>query len=425
MSGCHASPPSRPPAAGGWKKLELAILEDYDKDEDLREVARDFALFQSLGIHTWRGSFGWDDYEPSPGRYDFAWLDRFAALADSSGIRLRPYLGYTPEWAAEGRRTDGSVWNDPPARLDDWSRFVTALATAMKRHRNVASYEIYNEENVRAWWDGSAAEYDSVLVTASRAIRAADPRAQVVLGGMVWPDPDWVETACGVDAGAFDAVPFHAYPETWTPDSIRVENYLGTAYRDLLAAVDSCGSKPVWINETGFATVAGKSETDQAAWWARALATFAAAPRVSLIGIYEIKDLRPDHPAIGGAANYHLGLTRVDRTPKQAFRTVAYMGRFFAAESIRVEDAAVVVRAAGDRAHLQTHLFRRPDGRRLLVIWTYGQAASVDVRIPGGFTAARWVTLNGDEKPMEATRNGWLRHVALRRDRPVMVALDP
>jgi len=41
------------------------------------------------------------------------------------------------------------VWNDPPRHVSDWYRFVRALATAMRRHRNIRSYEIYNEENVR------------------------------------------------------------------------------------------------------------------------------------------------------------------------------------------------------------------------------------------------------------------------------------
>ncbi|HEX5581509.1 MAG TPA: beta-galactosidase, partial [Gemmatimonadaceae bacterium] len=82
------------------KRLEFAILEDYDKGDDLAEVERDFRLMRELGVTTWRGSFGWDDYEPDSGRYDFEWLHRFAERAARHGIRLRPYLGYTPEWAA-------------------------------------------------------------------------------------------------------------------------------------------------------------------------------------------------------------------------------------------------------------------------------------------------------------------------------------
>jgi polysaccharide biosynthesis protein PslG len=67
---------------GTAKRVSFAVLEDYDKGEDLAEVARDFELMRDLGVRTWRGSFGWDDYEPAPGRYDFAWLHRFADLAE-------------------------------------------------------------------------------------------------------------------------------------------------------------------------------------------------------------------------------------------------------------------------------------------------------------------------------------------------------
>jgi hypothetical protein len=129
------------------KPISFSILEDYDKGEDLREVARDFALMKALGVTTWRGSFGWDDYEPRRGAYDFAWLHDFIELAARHGIQLRPYIGYTPAWAGVGRLADRAVWNDPPARVADFGRFVEAMARALRRHPNVLSYEIYNEEN--------------------------------------------------------------------------------------------------------------------------------------------------------------------------------------------------------------------------------------------------------------------------------------
>lgn len=55
-----------------WKPVSFAILEDYDAGDDLAEVRADFELFERLEIRTWRGSLGWDDYEPERGRYDFA-----------------------------------------------------------------------------------------------------------------------------------------------------------------------------------------------------------------------------------------------------------------------------------------------------------------------------------------------------------------
>src|SRR4051812_26778596 len=92
------------PAAGfarplRGKKVSFAILDDYDKGDDLAGVAEDFQLMKDLGIDTMRTSFGWDDYEPERDQYDFAWLKRFVALAAKNGVKLRPYIGYTPKWA--------------------------------------------------------------------------------------------------------------------------------------------------------------------------------------------------------------------------------------------------------------------------------------------------------------------------------------
>jgi beta-galactosidase GanA len=68
------------------KSITFAILQDYDKGTPLDSVARDFARMRELGVGTWRGSFGWDDYEPAPGRYDFGWLHRFVDTAARYGI---------------------------------------------------------------------------------------------------------------------------------------------------------------------------------------------------------------------------------------------------------------------------------------------------------------------------------------------------
>jgi len=104
---------------------------------------------------------------------------------------------------------------------------VRTVAGKLRAHASILSYEIYNEENAKLWWDGTAANYAKVLLAASREVRREDSRAKVLLGGMVWPDAGWVESACSVGHNSFDILPFHAYPETWTPDTVTVENYLG------------------------------------------------------------------------------------------------------------------------------------------------------------------------------------------------------
>jgi hypothetical protein len=89
-------------------------------------------------------------------------LHLFANLADRHAITLRPCIGYTPAWAASGG-SDKDAWNDPPRDLSDWERFVGRLATEMRRHRNIASYEIYNEENVAQCGTDRLRSYNEVL----------------------------------------------------------------------------------------------------------------------------------------------------------------------------------------------------------------------------------------------------------------------
>jgi hypothetical protein len=304
-------------------------------------------------------------------------------LADSTGISLRPYLGYTPAWAGRAGKDD-QAWNDPPRRLADWGRFVGALVGALAAHPSVKSYEIYNEENVALWWDGTLQDYAAVLDAGAQVVRGSDPDAQVVLGGMVWPDTEWLEGTCDDGSGPFEVLPFHAYPETWTPESVTVENYLGADFqREFLdPAAERCGPKPVWINETGFATTPGKTEQQQADWWVRAFATFLSAPGVEHLGIYEIKDQRPDTPVIGDSPNYYLGLLRVDRTPKLAFHTVKMLLRLFGTDSITVADQELAVRVReGGQGKLYHHLFIRPDGRQLVFVWARDASRVVDLQL--------------------------------------------
>jgi hypothetical protein len=397
------------------KPISFAILEDYDKGHDLREVAQDFERFRTLGIPVWRGSFGWDDYEPTPGRYDFAWLEQFARLADSMGISLRPYLGYTPDWAARHGQ-DEHTWNDPPRLVGDWVRFVSAIATRLRPYRSVLSYEIYNEENVPLWWEGTADEYARVLRGSADAIRRIDPDAQVLLGGMVWPDLAWLEESCDGGRAPFDVLPFHAYPETWTPDSITVENYLGPPYRrDFLPQADQlCGRKPIWINEVGFATTPGVSEQAQAEWWVRAFATFLAEPRVEHQGIYEIRDQRQGTPVIGDAPNYYLGLLRPDGTPKLAFTTVQLLVRLFGSDSISVADSELRVRVTqGSAGKLYHHLFIHPDGRQLVFVWDRTSSPTVELGLPRRLSRVTAYAANGQATPWRDISGRSIRRVKL------------
>jgi hypothetical protein len=204
---------------------------------------------------------------------------------------------------------------------------------------------------------------------------------------MVYPDVQWIEAVCqGTGAGRrVDVIPFHAYPETWTPEDVTVETYLGPQFASgFLAEADAaCGRKRVWINETGYATLPGRSEEDQARWWIRAAATFLAQPRIDHLGIYEIKDLRRDREAIGDAPNYHLGITYADRRRKMAFTTIQRLVSMLGTQAIATADAGAIASSSAADGDLYRYLFRAADGRQFLFLWTRRTPATVTLR-PNG-----------------------------------------
>lgn len=409
------------------KDVSFAILEDYDKGQDLADIAQDFQLMNELGIDTLRCSFGWDDYEPQRGQYDFVWLQQFVQLAADHGIKLRPYLAYTAPWA--GNDGDGTYWNDPPADYQDWYNFVHNLASALSAYPNVLSYEIYNEENDSFWWEGDVEQYKETLRQGALAVRVADPGAQVIIGGLVFPDYDWMAPIIQNGyAQYYDITPFHAYPETWSRNNIVVENYLDVQYHDWFVPLNNNEGEgePIWINEMGFATTPGKTEGQQANWWARAFATFLADPHIEHLGVYEIKDLDPNSPAIGDEANYHLGLTYTDRQKKLAFHTVDMLTDLLDVGSLTIaDDEADVTVTSGRASDLHHHLFKRPDGKQVLFVYDKGASPTVSVTVQSPGSAATRYALDGSSTPHADFDGQTLSNINLAEGEVAIFQIDP
>jgi polysaccharide biosynthesis protein PslG len=436
LSACTLTPTAaqRPEAPAGnpqlaGKPISFAILEDYDKGEDLAEIALDFQLMQELEIDTLRCSFGWDDYEPEQGEYDFEWLEEFVTLADQHGIKIRPYIGYTPEWAGAEGSDDDVYWNNPPADPEAWYDFVYNLALTLKDHPNVLSYEIYNEINDPVWWDGSIEAYQETLKQASLAIRAADPDAQMILAGLVFPDDDWLGpiTEEGY-AQYYEITPFHAYPETWSEPETVVENYLGTQYQDFFVVYNNTQGEgePLWINEMGYAMTPGRTEEQQANWFARAISTFLAAPEIEHIGVYEIKDLPQDNAVVGDEANYYLGLTYPDRTKKLSFYTVDMLTDLLDVGTITPADAeAAVTVTAGEAQALYHHLFKRPDGSQVLFVYDKSGAPTVTITLQTPGSVAYRYELNGNSAEYASFDGHTLSDLELSEGNVAIFRIEP
>jgi hypothetical protein len=297
-------------------------------------------------------------------------------------------------------------------------------------HPNVLSYEIYNEMNLSLWWDGSIEQYMETLKQAAQAVHAADPNAQIILGGLSEPDARWLRPLMQAGyARYYDILAFHSYAETWTDANAVVEKYLGVEYQNqFLADQQQYGEgEPVWVNEMGYATTPERTEEQQANWFARAISTFLARPEIEQIGLYEIKDLDPGVEAIGDAKNYYLGLTYKDRTKKLAFHTVDLITDLLDTGTLTIADTQVQVLAGNQEAtkYLFYHLFIRPDGAQVLFVWDRVRDSSITLQLQTPGSSAEYFSLAGEAAPYPAFDGSTLKDIQLTAGSVQIFRINP
>ena len=58
-------------------------------DKNIEKIKRDIQLMKAAGFNAVRmGHLAWDSYEPSEGKFDFAWFDKVMDLMNEAGIKV-------------------------------------------------------------------------------------------------------------------------------------------------------------------------------------------------------------------------------------------------------------------------------------------------------------------------------------------------
>ena len=189
LGGCGAGEDPAPAAPAGFFGV---APQDPPNDADL-------ARMQAGRVGSYHLLLSWARVEASPGAYDWSAYDELLGKLARTGIEPIPYVFGTPAGYAE----EPSV---PPVRdpeaLEAWEAFLTAAAArygpdgefwqAFARTdpgvepRPLQVWEIWNEQNSPTFWapEPSEREYALLLKRSSKALTAADPEAQVMVGGM-------------------------------------------------------------------------------------------------------------------------------------------------------------------------------------------------------------------------------------------------
>jgi hypothetical protein len=215
----------------------------------------------ALGTHWVRMFATWPDLEPQRGTFAPNWIASYEQTFRSlpAGTKVLLDVVGTPEW-----ETGSNNEHTPPANPYDYAAFVAGLARQFGTR--VSAYEVWNEEDSPNWWAGgpNPAAYAQLLKVTYPAIKAADPSATVVLGGLTGNDYEFLEGVYQAGGkGSFDAVGVHtdtACNKLSPYDFLRGEgnrlipdSFL--AYREVHAVELANGDdKPIWMTELSWRT---------------------------------------------------------------------------------------------------------------------------------------------------------------------------
>ena len=298
---------------------------------DPADVERTLTDLAAVGCGWVRADFDWPSIEPERGTFDWTDTDRFVALAARHHVRVLALLAYTPAWA----RPKGSSDKHPPTDAADYARFAAEAATRY-RHATVGAWEIWNEPNSASFWQPKpdTKGYLNLLRAASATIRAADPDATIVTGGLapavdtrnrseMSPETFLARLLAAGASDSFDAVGSHPYSYPALPSDETTAAW-NSFYRlpELHAKLESAGfgDRPIWITEVGAPTGTSDravSPEHQAEILGDALTTARSLPWVAHTFVYSYQDRSDDDT--DPEANF--GLRRADGSTKPAWDT--------------------------------------------------------------------------------------------------------
>ena len=201
---------------------------------------RELDLMVGSGVESMRFSVYWSAAQPYPSwdevpageraRFrdvggvptDFSRPDRVVLEAARRDVELLPVILGAPNWAARHIYRLAS----PPSDAQAYAAFTAALVRRYGlggdfwRERRelkpvpITMWQIWNEMSLRSFWIDQPfeADYVALLRAVKPAVRAADPRAKVVIGGLVnrsWEQLDRLYRAGA--RGLFDLLALHPF----------------------------------------------------------------------------------------------------------------------------------------------------------------------------------------------------------------------
>ena len=239
----------------------LVWMSSADLNQELDDIAH-------LGFGWVRFDMAWVDVQGTSSKsYNWTNMDRIVAAMHARNLQMLPILAYTPAWARmqQCNLSEKCAPQDPAAYAEFARQAVRRYAS-----QGVHQWEIWNEPNLTQFYQPApdAVQYTAMLKASYAAIKAEDPSAVVISGGLSPLDgySTSINSVTFLDqmykAGAatsFDAVAMHPYSYPVPASYVAPWNawtQLGWTTPNVRGTMDKYGDtgKQIWLTEYGSPT---------------------------------------------------------------------------------------------------------------------------------------------------------------------------
>ncbi len=235
-----------------------------------------------------RNSFAWSQVEPTRGNRDWRLTDSVVDELIANGIEPLMVIYGSPSWANGVSASVTNAFLYVPTEETAFAAWVTQYASfagaAAARYRGkVRKWELWNEENQHYFWKPSANvdQYVRWYTAVAQAIKAADPGAEVAVGGLAglccaesidYNGKQFLELLYQHQIVP-EAVAVHPYALSWQAPDVHIQYQNNFDDIELMHGVmiaHGQADKPIWVTEWGW-PVDHVTEAQQAQYVARSL----------------------------------------------------------------------------------------------------------------------------------------------------------
>ncbi len=282
-------------------------------------------------------------------RYSFYNVDQIFDYLLKIGMKPFIELGFMPEALASGKTTcfhyKGNI--TPPTDYNEWETLIRLLTQHLVERYGIEEvrtwfFEVWNEPNLRFFWDGTQEEYFKLYEHAVRAVRSVD--SQLKVGGPATSINAWLpemQAFCKDNDVPLDFLSTHHYPTDdplWRNSDLTIEEFfqqfaseMGKYKRGVLKemttrAHEQAGNLPLYYTEWNISAALPDALHDES--YAAALIAKAIIDNDGLVDAYSFwtfSDLFEEQGQFGEPFHGGFGLQTIYGTPKPSYRVFEFL----------------------------------------------------------------------------------------------------